>query len=225
MSAIKSRWLWVVSACYLLAVAALMWSRWLELVSLELNEVGDLLAGIFSPLAFLWLVGGYFQQGEELRQNTSALKLQAAELKNSVEQQEQLVRVGREQIAADRERYLSQIEPRFSIGQIRYTQTIFGGKAPKFEVVLTNHGARAVRVRTSLESPVFLDRFEHEVIEHLGQWTVPFQITQDMPETGGMVSLEIACEAAIGQVEPKIFHLKLSKGEGDTAWMLQEVAK
>jgi len=64
-----------------------------EVKALDLNEKGDFLAGIFSPLAFLWLVYGYLQQGQELKQNTDALKLQAHELKNSVEQQKQLVEV------------------------------------------------------------------------------------------------------------------------------------
>ena len=50
----------------------------------ELNEVGDFLAGVFAPLAFFWLVRGYYQQGEELRQNTQALKMQSDELANSV---------------------------------------------------------------------------------------------------------------------------------------------
>lgn len=55
--------------------------------TLGLNEKGDFLAGVFSPLAFLWLVFGYLQQGQELKQNTEALRLQVKELNNSVEQQ------------------------------------------------------------------------------------------------------------------------------------------
>lgn len=47
---------------------------------LELNAKGDFLAGVFSPLAFLWLVFGYFQQGKELKLNTQALTMQAEEL-------------------------------------------------------------------------------------------------------------------------------------------------
>ncbi|WP_149931189.1 hypothetical protein [Acinetobacter soli] len=58
-----------------------------EISNLKLNEIGDYLAGVFAPLAFLWLVFGYYQQGQELKQNTEALRLQAEELKNSVEQQ------------------------------------------------------------------------------------------------------------------------------------------
>jgi len=47
------------------------------------NELGDFLAGFFSPLAFLWLVIGYFQQQKELNLNTKALNLQKEELKQT----------------------------------------------------------------------------------------------------------------------------------------------
>jgi hypothetical protein len=56
-----------------------------------------------APLAFLWLVLGYLQQGEELRLSTEALRLQAEELKNSVEQQRALVEVSRLQVESERE--------------------------------------------------------------------------------------------------------------------------
>lgn len=78
------------------------------------NEVGDLLAGVAGPVAFIWLVYGYFlqgiaikQQAQELAYNTHALHLQeealraqAQELKNSVEQQRDLVDVSRRQAEA-----------------------------------------------------------------------------------------------------------------------------
>ena len=59
--------------------------NWTELEVLEPNNFGDFLGGVVAPLAFLWLVVGYFQQGEELRQNTAALHLQAEELKGQKE--------------------------------------------------------------------------------------------------------------------------------------------
>ncbi|UVK81291.1 hypothetical protein LOY46_17130 [Pseudomonas sichuanensis] len=61
-----------------------------SLQTMGLNEVGDFLAGVFGPIAILWLVLGFFQQGIELRQGTKALLLQGEELQNSVEQQRQL---------------------------------------------------------------------------------------------------------------------------------------
>lgn len=56
---------------------------------LGLNERGDFLAGVVSPIALLWLVLGYFLQRLELRASRDALLLQAKELKNAVEISEQ----------------------------------------------------------------------------------------------------------------------------------------
>jgi len=61
------------------------------------DEFATFLAGVFGPLAFLWLVLGFFQQGAELRHSADALWLQGQELQNSVEQQRNLVEVTREQ--------------------------------------------------------------------------------------------------------------------------------
>lgn len=86
----------------------------------QLSQWGDFFAGFFAPLAFLWLVIGYLQQGDELKQSTQALRLQAEELRNSVEQQSQLVAVGREQmkqqfdvIQEERELRRSSARPKF----------------------------------------------------------------------------------------------------------------
>ncbi len=67
--------------------------RWQAFWRAPPNEFGDALAGIFAPLAFLWLVVATFLQRDELQaqrkeleQNREALMLQAEELKNSVAQ-------------------------------------------------------------------------------------------------------------------------------------------
>ncbi len=93
----------VASALWLIASIALLTIKRAELSSMSLNAWGDFFAGCFAPLAFLWLVLGYLQQGEELRLSTEALRLQADELRNSVEQQRQLVEVSRLQVESERE--------------------------------------------------------------------------------------------------------------------------
>jgi hypothetical protein len=59
---------------------------WAEFSGLGADQLGGFLEGSFAPLAFLWLVIGYFLQREELRQNTEALRAQSKEIQLSVEQ-------------------------------------------------------------------------------------------------------------------------------------------
>ena len=60
------------------------WAKWSDLPGMSLNNIGDFLAGAFAPLAFLWLVIGYFLQAIELKQNSESLMQQSEEMKNSV---------------------------------------------------------------------------------------------------------------------------------------------
>ena len=59
---------------------------WSNVIHLPADELGSFLEGAFAPLAFLWLVIGYFLQQKELEQNTLALKAQAEEIQRSAEQ-------------------------------------------------------------------------------------------------------------------------------------------
>ncbi len=72
-----------------------------SIFGLEPNELGDFLAGILGPVGILWLILGFWQQGDELRSSVRALELQSEELRNSVEQQRALVQVTREQAKAE----------------------------------------------------------------------------------------------------------------------------
>ncbi len=59
---------------------------WANFVYLPADQMGSFLEGAFAPLAFLWLVIGYFLQQEELQQNTAALNAQAREIERAAEQ-------------------------------------------------------------------------------------------------------------------------------------------
>ncbi len=59
---------------------------WSAFVKLQVERMGSFLEGAFAPLAFLWLVIGYFLQKKELRQNTEAMKMQFVEIQRSAEQ-------------------------------------------------------------------------------------------------------------------------------------------
>jgi len=46
---------------------------WARVGSVDAATLGNFLEGAFAPLAFLWLVIGYFLQRKELEQKTEAL--------------------------------------------------------------------------------------------------------------------------------------------------------
>ncbi|MFN4312570.1 MAG: hypothetical protein ACK4FK_18455 [Ferrovibrio sp.] len=58
-------------------IIALTFGAWRKFWCLPPNEMGDFFAGIFAPLAFLWLVLGYMQQGDELRRTQKDVERQA----------------------------------------------------------------------------------------------------------------------------------------------------
>jgi len=137
----------------------------------KLNEWGDFIAGFSAPLAFFWLVLGYLQQGEELKNNTEALRLQAEELKhstnalrmqaeelkNSVEQQSQLVAVNREQAELatqiqkeERKRRKLHVSPRF---QIRHLSSRIPDQIQFHTLSIENTGTPVSAVQISV-SPV-----------------------------------------------------------------------
>jgi hypothetical protein len=70
---------------------------------LKLNEWGDFFAGFAAPLALLWLVLGYLQQGEELEQNTAALLGQRDEFQRQVAETQNLVEASKRQAKASEE--------------------------------------------------------------------------------------------------------------------------
>ncbi|MDO5612066.1 MAG: hypothetical protein Q4G14_02355 [Paracoccus sp. (in: a-proteobacteria)] len=63
---------------------------------MRLNELGDFLAGAFAPIAFLWLVLGFFQQGRELQNSSESLRHQVKEM-------EEATNAAREQAEAQRQ--------------------------------------------------------------------------------------------------------------------------
>jgi hypothetical protein len=119
-----------------------------ELSSLKLNEIGDVLAGVFGPLTILWLILGYFQQGIELRNSTRALDLQAVELARSVKVQSETIEISKIQLANEQ----AQIEERRrkdrekdlpKIGAFKYWCEPVQERKYAFFLVLENCGAMA----------------------------------------------------------------------------------
>ncbi|WP_430395491.1 hypothetical protein [Ferrovibrio sp.] len=70
----------VIASVFWLTVGlgyAWVYFGWEKFWCLKPNELGDFFAGLSAPLAFLWLVLGYMQQGEEIKETRVEIKRQA----------------------------------------------------------------------------------------------------------------------------------------------------
>lgn len=70
---------WLGFATYYLGV----YIGWSEFFEQPLDSLGSFLEGAFAPLAFLWLVVGYFLQQKELSENTKMIQKQHTEMQKS----------------------------------------------------------------------------------------------------------------------------------------------
>jgi len=61
---------------------------WVDFVRQGAPDLGSFLEGAFAPLAFLWLVIGFFLQQRQLTDNTNAIERQYRALRKSAEQAE-----------------------------------------------------------------------------------------------------------------------------------------
>jgi hypothetical protein len=91
---------WALTGVWVLAAGSYIFLALPHIEGLDAVDVGALLSGVFMPLAFLWLVAGYFQHGAELRQNTEALQKQADRLEQQVQGTKSLVLVAVRQTEA-----------------------------------------------------------------------------------------------------------------------------
>ena len=151
----------VITILYLLLLLIFLHSRINTMAEMRLNEIGDFLAGIFGPVAFLWLVLGYFQQGIELKQNTKALELQAEELKHSVEQQRAMVEVSRQQFETELETLQYERKRIEEAALPKFIKNGFGGMhrgdgTHEFHAEITNLGATVTNISLLLSEPAYL---------------------------------------------------------------------
>ena len=61
---------------------------WSDFVHQNAPSLGSFLEGAFAPLAFLWLVVGFFLQQKQLTENTKTIQMQLAEMRRTAEQAE-----------------------------------------------------------------------------------------------------------------------------------------
>ena len=143
-------WAAHITAVYIGGAFMVMGARFDELVSLELNEVGDFSAGVFGPVAFFWLVLGYVQQGRELKLSSQALSTQAEELRASVAQQIELVKATNRTL----ENYENSLDPLLQLRFIEVFEAFNEGEAVerhRFSIVNSGAYCEKVEVRVGGE--------------------------------------------------------------------------
>lgn len=141
-------WGGLVSAVYLIGMAVVVYFKFDNLITLDLNEIGDFLAGVFGPVAILWLVLGFLQQGRELKISTAALQLQGHELKESVKQLERQAATSEERFKLEREARLEQINLHRKmmrpILDVQCPKIIRDSSGFTLNLVVVNNGARVI---------------------------------------------------------------------------------
>jgi len=159
------------------------------------NEWGDFFAGFFAPLAFLWLVLGYLQQGQELQLSTQALQLQADELKNSVEQQRQLVEITRLQVESEREALHSERMSRREAAKPRFVLKSAGGSFGttgfSYGVSISNAGNLASQVVMTLEGQEIESTkiFETTLFERSSGKSFQISMQRRFPTSGATITV------------------------------------
>jgi hypothetical protein len=182
----------VLTSLWLIAAGIYCHSRWDVLVELKPDAVANFAAGVCAPLAFLWLVLGFFQQGQELRNSGRALWLQGRELQQSVEQQRELVNVTREQLHFESSKLERQqdetvrnAQPILRLAEGGSSGAVDGGRSHEF--TLSNLGRPCTDIR---------------VIDADGK----SRIARPILDTGGSLSFQF--DFAFGPVPP--FQLSLA---------------
>jgi hypothetical protein len=148
----------VVSVLYVVGLTIYSAFVWRNMLAMKPDEFATFLSGVFAPLAFLWLVLGFRQQGDELQNSARALWLQGEELRNSVEQQRQLVEVSREQLNSELEDRLRAeaeadraAQPQLLMPSPRGA---FMGLERHFDVILLSSGPTCSNIRMQVDGVV-----------------------------------------------------------------------
>lgn len=206
----------ITTTVWLVVVALVLLLNAPDLVHMKPNEWGDFFSGMFAPLAFLWLVLGYLQQGQELRVSSNALHLQAEELRNSVEQQRELVEVSRQQVESEREalayerhRQAEAMKPKFTV--VGAGGVFRGDGLSQYTFLLMNVG----NVATSVLGNVKLnDGQEFNVVnvplfERGREQRTSFTLPRAIGETEGV--LTVSFEDSMNQLGETQFAVKALK--------------
>ena len=139
----KHAGIFVMSGLSILYIGAILFLRsndaWELLRAGNLNELGDFLAGVFTPLAFGWLVYGYLLQSKELRLQREELALTRKQLGKQTE-------LLQEQVTADYQDSIPRLALRIALPENWWGWIVEnkGGHAKDIKLLNRNENRRVV---------------------------------------------------------------------------------
>lgn len=162
-------WVGHLTAIYVGLVILVVAARFDELLALPLNSLADFSAGVFGPVAFLWLVLGYKQQGDELKASSAALEAQVGELRSSMELQRS--------IAEKQDRMLDPVL------YVDYVNTLSSNDGVVNSFVLINRGdtCRRVEVTTGTIGGVNVPHLHLDISVLAKDTQYPFSFAEVQP--------------------------------------------
>lgn len=140
-------------------------SRWDEFKHMDLNELGDFLAGFGGPLAVVWLIFGFHQQGAVLNLQTTELKKSIEQQSESLVQQSKALDQQRELLDVARQEHVANLEliklQRDALAaeqaamqpQLMLRPDRAVSESLKWELELANGGMDCSNIRASVSSP------------------------------------------------------------------------
>lgn len=203
-------WGAILTAAYLSLIGWWLSVNWAAFLSLKLNELGDFLAGTFGPVAFLWLVLGFIQQGRQLN-------LQAEELQNSVVQQTNIARATHAQVEAqiaamdaERARYEEQFLARL-IFRPKHSVTSGNTKTKYFDI--QNLGGDAVNLTVGMDPPSLGGDIRRLGVLHRSS-SVEFSFQYELDSEDVSALIVLSYETINGAPQAVLFDYELKSKEG-----------
>lgn len=133
------------------------------------NELGDFLAGIFSPVAFFWLVIGYLMQHEELQLNRNSLNQQIKEFRNSVKISKENLKF---QMKIHEEK--KSLDRRSNLPILYITETTVDPEKPSDQLLIKikNIGKKIFNISFTENSEIFAENYDFSVLETFDEITL-----------------------------------------------------
>ena len=157
-----------LSIFYIAAILFLRSNDALDLLRAgNLNELGDFLAGVFTPLAFGWLVYGYLLQSKELRLQREELTLTRKQLGKQTE-------LLQEQVTADYQDSIPRLALRVASREDWWLWTVEnkGGHAKGIELLNRNENRRVAEKKSLAHGELF--QFEISTISSVHSYEAHF---------------------------------------------------